>query len=91
MCRKVRRHIKSHIRVILRHIYDIYKPLNKYGMKKLIVVALMLVGSLTYAHDLTVEEKKVIYDYIQLRLEQGEITLQEAQHLWLEHTSCCKE
>ena len=54
-------------------------------MRKLIVVALMLVSTLTYANDSSEKERKIIYDFIHLQLQQGEITLIEAQHLWRKH------
>ena len=91
MCSKVRRHIKSHINVILRHMYDIYKPLNKYGMKKLIVVALMLVGSLTYAHPRTHEENRKVYEHIQQLLEDDLIDVKTAQTMWKSYIECCEE
>ena len=59
-------------------------------MKKLLLVALLLVGSLTYAHESSKEEKKIVYDYINLQLKQGKITQKEAQKMWLEYTQCCK-
>lgn len=72
-------------------MYDIYKPLNKYGMKKLIVVALMLVGSLTYAHPRTSEEDRQVYEYINQMLEDGTIDVETAQKMWLAYQRCCEE
>ena len=51
-------------------------------MKKIITMALLLVSTLTYANDYSKQQKKVIYEFIHLQLQQGEITLIEAQHLW---------
>ena len=72
-------------------MYDIYKPLNKYGMKKLLLVALMLVGSLTYAHPRTSEDDRQVYEYINQMLEDGTIDVETAQKMWLAYQRCCEE
>lgn len=60
-------------------------------MRKLITMALMLVGTLTYAHSTTVEEDKKVYEFINTQLENGSIDLETAQKMWLAYQSCCEE
>lgn len=60
-------------------------------MKKLLLLITFLVSTSTFAHELTKEEKKVIYDYISLQLEQGKITQKQAQTMWAEQTKCCRD
>lgn len=60
-------------------------------MKKLIVGAMLLVSSLTFAHELTKEQEKQIYDYIKLQLDLEQITIEEAQAMWKKHLNCCKK
>jgi len=60
-------------------------------MRKLMVVALMLVGSLTYAHPTTVEEDKQVYQHIKQLLEDEVISIKTAQLMWIAYNRCCKE
>lgn len=60
-------------------------------MKKLLLLITFLVSTSTFAHELTKEEKKVIYDYISLQLEKKLITREQAQVMWLEATKCCRD
>lgn len=60
-------------------------------MKKLLLLITFLVSTSTFAHELTKEEKKVIYDYISLQLEKKLITREQAQAMWLEATKCCRD
>ena len=60
-------------------------------MKKLLLVALMLVGSLTYAHPRTSEDDRQVYEYINQMLEEGTIDVETAQKMWLAYQRCCEE
>ena len=59
-------------------------------MKKIVLGVMLMISSLTFAHDLTKEQKQKIYDYIKLQLDLERITMDEAQAMWKEHTKCCK-
>ena len=62
-------------------------------MKKLLITAIMLVGTLTFAqkpHNHTKEEKRLMYELIQHQLDEGKITVEQAQKRWLEYIKCCK-
>jgi hypothetical protein len=60
-------------------------------MKKLLLLTTFLVSTSIFAHELTKEEEKVIYNYISLQLEQGKITQEQAQTMWAEQTKCCRD
>ena len=62
-------------------------------MKKLLTTAILLVGTLTFAqnpHNHTKEEKRLMYELIQHQLDEGKITVEQAQKRWLEYIKCCK-
>jgi hypothetical protein len=62
-------------------------------MKKLIIAAMLLVGTLAFAqnpHNHTKEEKKLMYKFIQHQLDEGIITVKQAQKKWTEYVRCCK-
>ena len=52
---------------------------------------MLMVSSLTFAHELTREQHKQVYDYIKLQLDLERITVDEAQAMWKEHLMCCKK
>ena len=60
-------------------------------MKNIIIGAMLMVSSLTFAHELTREQHKKVYDYIQLQLDLERITVEEAQVMWKKHLMCCKK
>ena len=60
-------------------------------MKNIIIGAMLMVSSLTFAHELTRERHKKVYDYIQLQLDLERITVEEAQVMWKKHLMCCKK
>ena len=60
-------------------------------MKKLLVVALMLVGTLAHAHPTSTEEDKQVYNYINTLLEEGKINVKTAQSMWIAYHKCCEE
>ena len=60
-------------------------------MKKIVLGVMLMVSSLTFAHDLTKEQKEKIYDYIKLQLDLERITIEEAQAMWKKHLKCCKK
>ena len=59
-------------------------------MKQLTLLAL-LVGTLTYAHPTTEQEKKEVYTFIRQQLEEGKISITAAQSMWKAYIRCCKE
>ena len=59
-------------------------------MKKLLLVAMLLVSTLTFAHERTREEKKEMYDAIRIQLDEGKISVQTAQKMWQAYLKCCK-
>ena len=60
-------------------------------MKKLIIGAMLMVSSLTFAHELTQEQQKQVYNYIKLQLDLERITIEEAQKMWVTQNVCCEE
>lgn len=52
-------------------------------MKKLIIGAMLMISSLTFAHELTKEQQKQVYNYIKLQLDLERITIKEAQEMWV--------
>lgn len=59
-------------------------------MKKLLLVAMLLGSSLTFAHDHTQEEKREVYEFIQTQLKEGQITVSTAQTMWAAYIRCCE-
>ena len=59
-------------------------------MKYLTLLAL-LVGSLTYAHPSSEEDRKEVYNFIQKQLQENKITLETAQRMWISYARCCDE
>lgn len=59
-------------------------------MKKLLLVAMLLGSSLTFAHDHTQEEKREVYEFIQTQLKEGQITVSTAQKMWAAYIRCCE-
>ena len=60
-------------------------------MKKIVLGVMLMISSLTFAHDLTKEQERKIYDYIRLQLDLEQITIEEAQVMWKKHLKCCKK
>lgn len=58
---------------------------------KAITCMLMLVASLTYAHETSFEEKKKMYNEITAQYESGSITLETAQKMWKTYIECCRK
>lgn len=52
-------------------------------MKKIIIGAMLMISSLTFAHELTKEQQKQVYNYIKLQLDLERITIKEAQEMWV--------
>ena len=42
-----------------------------------------MISSLTFAHELTKEQQKQVYNYIKLQLDLERITIKEAQEMWV--------
>jgi hypothetical protein len=60
-------------------------------MRKLILMGLMLVSTLSFAHEKTEEEKRVVYTLIKQQLNEGVITNKIAQKMWKTYLHCCKK
>lgn len=60
-------------------------------MRKLTLLIALLVGSLSFAHETTYQEKKQMYDSIVYQYEKGNITLETAQTMWSAYINCCRE
>jgi len=59
-------------------------------MKKLMLIGVLLISTLTFAHDKTREDKKAMFGFIQTQLNEGKINLQTAQKMWKVYIKCCK-
>ena len=60
-------------------------------MKKLILITLMLVSTLSFAHEKTKADKKVVYTTIKKQLNEGKIDIKTAQKMWKAYIRCCKK
>jgi hypothetical protein len=60
-------------------------------MKKFILIALMLVSTLSFAHEKTKADKKAVYTTIKKQLNEGKINIKTAQKMWKAYLHCCKE
>jgi len=60
-------------------------------MKNLLLVGLMLVSTLSLAHDRTREQKLEMYNTIQSQLDEGQISIETAQKMWTAYIKCCRE
>ena len=54
-------------------------------------MGLMLVSTLSFAHEKTEEEKRVVYTLIKQQLNEGVITNKIAQKMWKTYLHCCKK
>lgn len=59
-------------------------------MKKIMLICLLLVSTLSFSHEKTKEDKKQMYEVIKTQLDKKVITLETAQKLWIEYIKCCK-
>lgn len=60
-------------------------------MKKLVLICLMLVSTLSFAHEKTKEDKKAVYTVIKKQLDKGKINIKTAQKMWKTYLHCCKK
>jgi hypothetical protein len=60
-------------------------------MKKFILITLMLVSTLSFAHEKTKADKKAVYTTIKKQLNEGKIDIKTAQKMWKAYLYCCKE
>ena len=58
-------------------------------MKRFILMAALALPMIATAKDTSAAkaEKRVVYDYIKLKLDKGEITIKKAQRLWRKHNN----
>lgn len=60
-------------------------------MKKLVLICLMLVSTLSFAHEKTKADKKAVYTVIKKQLDKGKIDIKTAQKMWKVYLHCCKK
>ena len=60
-------------------------------MKKLVLICLMLVSTLSFAHEKTKADKKIVYTTIKKQLNEGKIDIKTAQKMWKAYIGCCKK
>ena len=60
-------------------------------MRYITLLAAFMFTTLTFAHEKDSQEKKEMYEAIQLQLENDLITTEQAQKLWLAYTRCCQD
>ena len=60
-------------------------------MKKLLIISLMLISTLSFAHEKTEADKKAVYTTIKQQLNEGKIDIETAQKMWKAYLHCCKE
>ena len=59
-------------------------------MKKLMLIGVLLISTLTFAHEKTYEGKKEMYNVIRKQLDEGKIDTKTAQKMWKSYIRCCK-
>ena len=60
-------------------------------MKRLILIGLMLISTLSFAHEKTEADKRAVYTTIKQQLDEGKIDVETAQKMWEAYLHCCKE
>jgi len=60
-------------------------------MKRLILIGLMLISTLSFAHNKTEEDKRAVYITIKQQLDEGKIDVKTAQKMWHSYLHCCPE
>ena len=60
-------------------------------MRYITLLAAFMFTTATFAHEKDSQEKKEMYEAIQLQLENDLITTEQAQKLWLAYTRCCQD
>lgn len=60
-------------------------------MKRLVLIGLMLISTLSFAHNKTEADKKAVYTTIKQQLDEGKIDVETAQKMWKVYLHCCPE
>jgi len=60
-------------------------------MKRLVLIGLMLISTLSFAHSKTEADKRAVYTTIKQQLNEGKIDVETAQKIWKAYLHCCKE
>jgi hypothetical protein len=60
-------------------------------MKQLTLIVAFFVSSITFAHEKSDQEKREMYNAIQLQVEADLISVEEAQRLWIDYIKCCQD
>jgi len=58
-------------------------------MKRLVLIGLMLISTLSFAHEKTKADKRIVYNTIQKQLDEGKIDIKTAQKMWKAYLHCC--
>ena len=58
-------------------------------MKRLVLIGLMLISTLSFAHEKTEADKRAVYTTIQKQLNEGKIDIKTAQKMWYTYLHCC--
>jgi len=60
-------------------------------MKQLMLICALFVSSITFAHEKSDQEKREMYNAIQLQVKANLISVEEAQKLWVAYLKCCQD
>lgn len=60
-------------------------------MKRLVLIGLMLISTLSFAHNKTEADKRAVYTTIKQQLDEGKIDVETAQKMWKTYLHCCPE
>ena len=60
-------------------------------MKRLVLISLMLISTLSFAHNKTEADKRAVYTTIKQQLDEGKIDIETAQKMWKAYLHCCPE
>ena len=60
-------------------------------MKRLVLIGLMLISTLSFAHNKTEADKRAVYTTIKQQLNEGKIDVETAQKMWKAYLHCCPE
>jgi len=52
-------------------------------------MGLMLIGTLSFAHNKTEADKRAVYTTIKQQLDEGKIDVETAQKMWDAYRKCC--
>ncbi len=50
-----------------------------------------MISTLSFAHEKTEADKRMVYNTIQKQLDEGRIDIKTAQKMWYTYLHCCKK